>query len=121
MSSKSPKKLTPCSFLLPLALNDGTPVDEERQEQLLEKIFVEFGGWNIDGRQKGAYRREDTGEKQVEEMLKVKVAVDGPKAIERLKQLVIEIGGELVQESMYFEVSTGSSVELLPSQKKGAR
>ena len=117
MSSISPK-LTPCVFLLPLAYNDGTPVQPERQEQLLEAIFVEFGGYTIEGKVKGAYRRQDTGEKQVEELLKVKVSVEGAAAVERLKQLVSEIGGELDQESMYFEVSSGSSAELLPSQKK---
>lgn len=120
MSSDSPK-LTPCIFLLPLAYNDGEPVAPARQDDLLDKIFVEFGGYSIEGRVKGAYRRQDTGEKQVEEFLKVKVAVDGAQAVERLKQLVMEIGGELEQESMYFEVSSGSSVELLPSQKKGDR
>lgn len=120
MDSKTPK-LIPCSFLVPLAYNDGRPVEEQRREQFLEDIFIEFGAYYVDGTKPGAYRRADTGEKQAEVFLKVCVSVNGPEEVKRLRELVARIGGELDQESMYFEVSDGTTAELVPSQKKGDR
>jgi hypothetical protein len=120
MSSESPK-LTTCRFKLPLAYNDGKPVDEARREVILDRIFVVFGGWTDEGVERGAYRRSDTGQKQVEHTLKIRVDVNGPQEVERLREMVSEIGGELDQETMHFEVSTGSHVELVPSKKKGDR
>ncbi|MGC4031486.1 MAG: hypothetical protein QM754_07090 [Tepidisphaeraceae bacterium] len=114
-------KLTPCRFKIPLAYNDGTPVEEDRLDAMLDQLYIEFGGSTVEGTEKGTYRRDDTGEKQVEYMLKVCVGVEGEKGVDRLRQMVSEIGGELDQESMYFEVSTGSVIELIPSQKKGDR
>lgn len=115
----TPHKLTPCTFKLPLAYNDGQPVEEDRLSEFLDRIYVEFNGHTIEGKEKGTYRREDNGQKQVEVMLKVCVAVDGEAEIKRLRDMVAQIGGELDQETMYFEVLTGSVVELVPSKKGG--
>lgn len=119
MDSKSPA-LIPCTFKLPLAYNDGRPVEEELRDEFLERLFVMFGGWNIEGTEIGAYQRKDTGKKQVEATLKVTVAVEAEQ-ISVLRRMVAEIGGDLDQESMYFEVVAGSIVELVPSEKKGER
>jgi hypothetical protein len=118
MDSPVPK-LTPCRFKLPLTYNDGQPVTEDRRDEVLERLFVEFGGYTIEGVEEGAYRREDTGQKQVEKLLKVCVAVQRESGVERLREMVSEIGGELDQESMYFEVSTRSDVQMVPSKKGG--
>src|SRR4051812_23521590 len=104
--------LTPCHFKLPLAYNDGQPVAEDLREELLDRVWVEFGAYTIEGVEEGAYRREDTGKKQVEKLLRVAVAVDGEAGVNRLRELVSEIGGRLDQECMYFEVSVGSVSEL---------
>jgi hypothetical protein len=117
----STKSLIPCTFFLPLAYNDGQPVEQERLEALLDAVFVEFGGYTREGKQQGAYRRQDDGSKQVEFTEKIRVAVEGQEGVAKLKAMVAEIGSELGQECMYFEVSAGSTVELVPSKKKGGR
>ncbi len=113
-------KLIPCSFFLPLAYNDE-PVEPERREQFLDDVFIEFGAYYIDGTKSGAYRRADTGQKQAETFLKVCVSVNGRDEVDRLRELVARIGGELDQESMYFEVSEGTTAQLVPGKKKGGR
>jgi hypothetical protein len=118
MDSATPK-LIPCTFKLPLSYNDGQPVAEERRNELLDLVYAEFGGWTIAGEERGAYRREDTGEKQVERLIKVSVAVPGIEGVNRLRDLVARIGGELGQERMYFEVSIDSTVELIKTKKGG--
>jgi hypothetical protein len=115
------RKLTPCHFKLPLADNDGQAVAEELREELLDRVWVEFGGYTIEGVEEGAYRRQDTGKKQVEKLLRVAVAVEGEAGVNRLREIVSEIGGRLHQECMYFEVSVGSVGQLVPSKKKGGR
>lgn len=120
MDSTTPQLIL-CRFKLPLAYNDGQPVEEERREAFLDRIYVEFGGLNDEGVERGMYRRADTGEKQVEWMRKVSVGVPGEEGVAKLRQMVAEIGGELDQECMYFEVAAASVVELVPSTKKGDR
>ena len=119
-TARSPS-LVRCSFKLPLAYNDGQTVEEARREELLDLVFVEFGGWTEEGVERGAYRQQGTGKKHVEYLMKIGVAVADAAAVDRLRDLVARIGGELGQECMYFEVSTGTSVELVPSAKKGGR
>lgn len=120
MASSGPK-LTPCFFLLPLTFNDGSRVEREMRARIEDALFVEFGGWTIEGTKRGAYRRRDTGEKQVEITQRIRIDVAGEAEIERLRGVVIEIGLWLGQEAMHFEVATGSEVEILPTQSKGGQ
>src|SRR4051794_21899810 len=113
MDSQNPN-LVPCTFLIPLAYNDGQPVEQERREGIEDRLFVEFGGCTTEGEVKGTYRREDTGQKQVERLLKVRVAVPGQEGVDRLRRLIAQIGGELEQECMYLEVSVETVAELVP-------
>jgi hypothetical protein len=112
-------ELVPCSFLIPLAYNDGRPVELERREKFEDRIFIEFGGYQVEGEITGAYRRSDNGQRQIETMVKMRVSVLGKDGIERLRQLIAEIGGELDQECMYLEVAAGTVAELVTSRKKG--
>src|SRR5689334_20662725 len=95
---------TPCSILLPLAYNDRSPVAEEQMDRMKDRIFVEFGGYKIEGVKEGAYRREDTGQKQVEHLLELTVAVPGDRGVQRLREIVEEFAEQLGQESMYLEI-----------------
>jgi hypothetical protein len=110
---------TPCSILLPLAYNDGTPVAEDEMESIKDQIFVEFGAYTVEGVKEGAYRREDTGEKQVEHMLEIKVAVPGQEGVQQLRELLAGLAKRLDQESMYLEIRTGATVELVGQKQKG--
>lgn len=118
MASATPK-LTPCYFLLPLTYNDGSRVEKQARDRIEESLFVEFGGFRIEDTRRGAYRREDTGQKQVEITQRIRVDVAGTEGIERLRVLVVTFGEWLGQEAMHFEVATGSEVEILPIAKPG--
>lgn len=120
MESESPS-LIPCHIKIPLTYNDGTPVGQDCRDEILDQFFAEFGGYTVEGTETGAYRRMDTGKKQVEQMLRISIAVSGPTEVSRLERIVAEIGHQLGQECMYFEVSSGSTVKLLESTKKGDR
>ena len=65
------------------------------------------------GEVQGAYRMQQTGEKQVDRLLHLWVVVDDME-IDRLKRMVQKIGQRLGQECMYFEVGE-SQVEFLPA------
>ena len=117
-TAPSSNRMIPCSFKLPLAYNDGRPLEDSRHEEILDRIFSKFDGYTIEGTETGAYRREDTGTKQVEQMLKVNVAVHGEAGVRELRTMVRIIGWELDQEAMYFEVDKGNSVEIVPSMRE---
>jgi hypothetical protein len=107
--------LIPCSFKVPLNYNDGIPIPESTREGLLDGIYESFGGYTITGTETGAYRRSDTGQKQVEPMLNVVVVVEGRSGVDQLRRQVRQIGAELGQESMYFQISNRDSVEFVES------
>jgi hypothetical protein len=113
--------MTPCYVLIPLAYNDGTRVEKEIREKILDEFFIEFNGYTIDGIKRGAYRRHDTGEKQVEVTQRICVLVDGEEGVRKLRALLADIGRLLGQEFMYFEVATGSTVEFVPPSQKGGQ
>jgi len=113
--------LVPCSILIPLAYNDGTLVNEQTMEEIKDEIFILFGGYTVEGVKEGAYRREDTGAKQVEKHLAIKVAVPGDEGVEQLRRVLEQVGDRLGQEAMYLEIHVGSKVELISTRKKGGR
>jgi hypothetical protein len=113
--------MTPCYILVPLTYNDGTRVEGELHDDILDRIWVAFGGYRIEGTRRGAYRRQDTGKKQVEITQRICVTVDGETGIEQLRAMVSDIATILGQETMYFEVARGSTVEFVEPSKKGGK
>ncbi len=113
--------MIPCYVLIPLTYNDGTRVEKEVREDILDGIWIEFGGWRHEGTRRGAYKRRDTGEKQVEITQRVLISVDDEDGVRKLREAVSKIGALLGQESMYFEVARGSTVEFVSSPEKGGQ
>lgn len=111
----------PCYVLLPLTFNDGSSVPDAMIAAFEHRFFAEFGGSTVEGTVTGTYRMQDTGTKQVEKLLKVKVAVEGEEGVAALREIVAEIGHDLGQECMYFEVQRGSNVEFVSPKKGGSK
>jgi hypothetical protein len=98
-------KLYPCTFLVPLAYNDGKPVDPAMFADIRRALDRQFGGYRVLGRQEGSWFG------QVEESVAMLVAVPEER-IEELRQAVKAIGKALGQKQMCFEKGN-PSVELL--------
>ena len=113
--------MIPCYVLIPLCYNDGSRVQKEVRDEILDRIWIEFGGYRHEGTRRGAYRRRDNGQKQVEFTQRVCVVVDGEDGVQALRGMVAVLGEMLGQETMYFEVASGSSVELVEPAKKGGQ
>lgn len=98
-----PAELQKCTFLLPLAYNNGTPVPPEVLTGLKDRLFEQFGGYTIAGTAEGTYRLAD-GTRADDRCLVVWVAV-APHRTPELRRVVAELAHELHQESIYFETS----------------
>jgi len=99
-------------LLLPLTYNDGSAVAKEAMEQILQELFVEFGGYTVAGEVEGAYAMR-SGAKQVDTCLEVWITVESDDdSLNRLRRMVAWFAAVLRQETMYFE-RTGSKVEFI--------
>ncbi|MHB1423027.1 MAG: hypothetical protein ACYC3I_07510 [Gemmataceae bacterium] len=85
--------------LIPLTDNDGKPFSAETIDAIYDEIFATFRGWTIEGTVKGAYQMRTTGEKRVEELLKVAIFLEVPQ-IPELEKMVgrwcTRIGQEVI-------------------------
>lgn len=104
--SKSKKNGNPkeATVLIPLADNDETPFPPETIASIFNEIFVTFHGWTIEGTVKGAYPMQATGEKRVEELLKVSIILD-ESHVRVLEEMVGRWCKRLGQEVMLLKVA----------------
>ena len=100
-----------CVLLFPLTFNDGTAVPRAVLNEFKEEMFVIGGGITLDGTVKGEYRME-SGERRVEDLLKLWVVVDQDD-IQEVRRVLGVYAQRLGQESIYFE-RTRSIVEFIP-------
>jgi hypothetical protein len=99
---------------IPLTYNDGTQVPKGTIETIQEQIFAAFAGWTIEGTVKGAYRMQ-SGEKRVEDSLKVSIILDESR-INELEAMVAQWCGELGQETMLLKI-TDYVVKFVPPRR----
>lgn len=99
--------------LLPLADNEGQPFETGKIDAILRGLAVQFNGCSTDGRVDG--RSVDHGIEHHDVSLRVTVAC-AKERLEELRQRVIEIGRELGQSSMYFEVRDYDGVQVLSTK-----
>ena len=97
--------LYPCVFLVPLAYNDAKPVEKSKIHQISKVIDRQFGGFRILATELGSWMGQE------ERMMPIRVVVPKER-IDELKVVVVEIGRDLGQKQMYFEVGY-PGVELL--------
>lgn len=96
--------------LLPLNDNSGTPFPTEKMDGVLKSLASQFNGCTIEGRVEG--RSWHSGVEHRDESLRVAVICDRQR-LDEIRKRVIEIGQELGQLSMYFEVRDDESVQFL--------
>ncbi|MGD0092535.1 MAG: hypothetical protein ABSE73_21680 [Planctomycetota bacterium] len=97
-------------LLIPLKLNDGSPVPKEVLASIGVRLYGLCSGYTNRGPVIGAYRMAD-GRKQTDPSREIWCLVQ-PSQLDQLRDLVRQFGRELGQESMYFEV-TGSEVDFI--------
>jgi len=107
-----PKEAT---VLIPLTYNDETTIPRDVLLGLFEEIFVAFHGWTDEGTVKGAYRMQ-TGQKRVEDLLKVSVILDDSQ-IPELEAMVARWCARLGQETMLLKI-TDFLIKFIPPQKE---
>ena len=98
--------------LLPLTDNDGKTFPAARIDTILRSLAVQFNGGSTDGKVDG--RSVDAGIEHHDESLRVTI-VCAKDRLEELRKRVIEIGRDLGQSSMYFEVRDYDGVQFLPT------
>lgn len=104
--------------LIPLHRNDGSPVPEGEREQILTRLAEQFGSATIEGQVIG-YRYEPAGRGHYrEENLKVTIACEWKRYAEA-ELAVREIGRQLGQDEMYFEVRHVDGIRFLPIRPVG--
>lgn len=99
-----------CTFPVPLAYNDGRPVEPEFFDTLYRSLDRQFGGYTIEGVKTGSWHG------QVEQSVHITVYVP-PDRIDELREVVKEIGRRLDQKQMAFDVSP-PTVELIDIDKR---
>jgi hypothetical protein len=104
-------------LLVPLAFNDGSAIPQATLLAILEELYGAFGGWTVAGEVEGAYRMQQTGQKKVEKLLQVWVAV-AEAQLPLLREMVGKFGALLGQEMMYLEIAE-SKVEFIPPAPPG--
>ena len=108
-------KLRKAVLLIPLAYNDGSSIPQELLEGIYDELFDRYRGWTIEGTVKGAYRRR-SGEKRVEQLVRVSVALHQAELPE-LEKRVSGWAALLGQETMLLEV-TDSQVRFVPPRRR---
>lgn len=96
--------------LFPLSDNQGQSFPEEVIENLLRSLTLQFHGCSTDGQVNG--RSIDFGIEHKDVSLRVTIVCDKQR-LEEIRQRIIEIGRELGQMTMYFEVRDYDGVQIL--------
>jgi hypothetical protein len=86
-----------CRFLIPVCDNDGNEFAPEVIIGIKRRLDERFGAFRFLSPQEGTWRG------QVEMTHEVEIALN-PRRIPELRELVIQIGKELGQKAMYFDV-----------------
>jgi hypothetical protein len=96
--------------LIPTHLNDGTPVEVTRLQGFVSRLAALFGGCTTVGPISGVWY--DQGRAFEDESILVWCVCDNDQFAEA-EQAVIDIGRELGQSAMYFEVRDFDGVRIL--------
>ena len=99
--------------LLPLNDNNGRPFETEKIDGVLRSLAIQFNGCTTEGKVEG--RSVHGGIEHRDESLRVTIVCESRRLVE-IRQRIVEIGRELGQLSMYFEVRDDESVQFLPTQ-----
>jgi hypothetical protein len=96
--------------LIPTHLNDGTPVAEAALQEIVTRLAVLFGGVSTSGPVSGIWFDGDVQHDDETIMVWCVCEID---RYNEARDAVIEIGRELGQKAMYFEVRDFDGVQII--------
>jgi hypothetical protein len=102
--------------LIPIRRNDGSRVPERELSRIASRIWRQFGGATVEGPVKGHWVDPNDGRHYADECLRITVVCDSERLAEA-ERLVREIGNQLDQKAMYFEVQYFDGVRFLSSDE----
>lgn len=98
--------------LIPIRFNDGRRVPKRQQRAMIDRLVRRFGGCTNEGLAKGQWIDRAAGILYRDEHERVSVVCDRVQ-LDEARAAVIEIGVELGQRAMYFEVRDYDGVQIL--------
>lgn len=98
--------------LIPTYRNNGEHVEKAELETIFKSFQAAFGGCSIDGPVRGHWVDETNGTQYADECFRVEVVCDNSRLSEA-EAAVVNIGRQLDQETIYFEVRDFDGVRFL--------
>jgi len=98
--------------LIPIQLNDGTPLTEAQLGDIVTRLAFQFGGCTVVGNVSGHWIDSRDGKHYQDASIMIRVVCDRSR-YEEARNVVIEIGRELNQKAMYFEVRYFDGIEFI--------
>lgn len=102
--------------LVPMARNDGSEISAAELNAILAGLWQSFGGCTIEGDVVGHWVDTRDGKHYVDRSMRVSIACDNSRLADA-ERAVLEIGRQLGQEAMYFEVRYFDGVRFLTVPK----
>ena len=96
---------------IPTHRNDGTLIRQEELEAIKRQVWETFGGLSLDGPGSGVWVADD-GAVYDETSYMLQVHCDRDR-YQEARELVMQIGRQLGQRAMYFEVRYFDGVEII--------
>ena len=93
---------------IPTHRNDGSKVGRRELRSILNRICDAFGGYALEGPFQGAWDADD-GKRYEETSYRLEVIV-APEDAKAARELFMEIGLQLGQRAIYFEVRDGGEI-----------
>jgi hypothetical protein len=97
--------------LIPTNYNDGQRIPAKVFRKFEDKLLEIAGGFSIDGIMAGGWM--DNNELYRDRSRKYIIAVANNKKLKEIRQAVIEIGRELGQKAMYFEIKRDAEIKII--------
>ena len=89
-----------CVFLIPTSYNDKRKVAVDVIDEILDRVFEEFGPYSVDGVTDGTWKMHD-GTKAEDRCLKVWIILE-EENVDELKKMLKSVARELDQEAIFF-------------------
>ena len=93
---------------VPTHRNDGAKISATARRDILRQVRDAFGGYTLEGPFQGAWVADD-GQVYEETSYRLEVII-APRQLQAARELVIDIGKQLGQRAMYFEVREGGEI-----------
>ncbi|HWL10362.1 MAG TPA: hypothetical protein VNQ76_18300 [Planctomicrobium sp.] len=99
--------------LIPTTFNDGTPIAADYVSNKAREFAILFGGSTVEGTMQGTWIDTTDGQIYLDEVVAISVVCENDQ-IEEARQAVIQIGRDLKQKAMFFEVRYYDGVQIIP-------